>query len=93
MKKVVVIAAAMCTFLSCAKKRHIEKIHIGMKVHDVNMIMGKPDSIIMINRDEIGLGDSGEVCFVYYTSIGSSGDYYINFSPIDSLVTNVVDGS
>ena len=58
-----------------------------MTVHEVNEIMGKPDSTTLFPFDSLRFN------FLYYSPVGMSDNFYVFFSKKDSLVVAIGDGS
>jgi hypothetical protein len=75
---------------SCGGNKHFDnlaKVKKGMRINDVDIIMGTPDSSF------VDPADPTQLKYRYNGSFGMSDDMYIYFSLPDSSVKYIYNGS
>lgn len=84
------ISILLTLFLSCTYNKdfnNLANIKKGMKMADVDAIMGVPDS------SYVNPADRSQIMYRYNATLGMSDDMYIYFSLPDSVVKYVYNGS
>jgi len=89
MKNKLVLICALLAVYSCSdsktakNEKNLQKVKRGMVVSEVKQIMGEPDKVVIIKEEP------NVFRFMYKAPFGSSDNFYIMFSPLDSTVKSI----